>query len=144
WVLSPLIVAAAAAIKLDTPGPVTYRGRRVGLNGVEFEIVKLRTMRMGADRGPRITVGGDERVTRVGRVLRRSKLDELPQLWNVIRGDMSLVGPRPEHPDYVALYTDRQRRVLSVRPGITSRASVAYVDEEERLTGALAEHTYRT
>ncbi len=144
WALSPLLLLAAAAVKLESPGPALYRGRRVGRGGADFQILKLRTMRVGSDLGLAVTVAGDSRVTRIGRLLRRSKLDELPQLLNVLRGDMSLVGPRPEHPDYVALYSERQRAVLKVRPGITSRASIAYVDEEERLAGADPEHEYRT
>ena len=132
--VSPLIAAAAIAIKLDTKGSVFYRGSRVGRDGRPFHIVKLRSMVSGAESaGAAVTSAGDPRVTRVGRFLRRTKFDEVPQLWNVIRGDMSLVGPRPEHPDYVQLYTPEQRRVLGVRPGITSRTSLTFHDEERIL-----------
>jgi lipopolysaccharide/colanic/teichoic acid biosynthesis glycosyltransferase len=135
--VSPLLVVAAVAIQLDTPGPALYRGVRVGRNGREFRIVKLRSMVSGAEgAGSAVTSANDPRVTRVGHFLRRTKFDEVPQLWNVVRGDMSLVGPRPEHPDYVRLYTPEQRRVLTVRPGITSKTSLEFHDEER----ILAEH----
>ena len=134
-VTSPLLLAGAVAVKLSSPGPVLYRGVRVGRDGRAFQILKLRTMRVGADvGGPALTAAGDPRVTSTGRLLRRSKLDELPQLWNVIRGDMSLVGPRPEHPDFVKFYSEEQRKVLAVRPGITGPSSLAYMREEEMLT----------
>ncbi len=142
--LSPLFVLVALAIRLDTPGPVYYRAQRVGKDGKPFRLYKFRSMVANADRrGPGITATGDTRVTRVGRFLRRTKIDELPQLINVLRGDMSLVGPRPEDPRYVVLYTQEQRRVLSVRPGITSAASLAYRHEEQLLAGADWETTYR-
>jgi lipopolysaccharide/colanic/teichoic acid biosynthesis glycosyltransferase len=134
---APLIALAAVAIELDSRGSLFYRGSRVGRDGHEFRIVKLRSMVAGAENaGSAVTSAGDPRITRVGRFLRRTKLDEVPQLWNVIRGDMSLVGPRPEHPEYVRLYTPEQRRVLSVRPGITSSTSLTFHDEER----ILAEH----
>lgn len=133
-VLSPLFVAIAIAIKLTSRGPVFYRGRRVGRGGVPFDILKFRTMRPGGS-GPAITRGGDPRITPLGRALRRVKLDELPQLLNVLRGEMSLVGPRPEAEEYVRLYTDEERRVLDARPGITGPASLRYRDEESMLTG---------
>ena len=134
--LSPLLAAAAGLVKLGSPGPAIYRGVRVGRNGQTFEILKLRTMRSGADTGgPAVTVAADARITRVGRFLRRTKFDEVPQLVNVLRGEMSLVGPRPEHPDFVKLYSEDQRRVLSVRPGLTSPAALAYIKEEEMLAG---------
>jgi lipopolysaccharide/colanic/teichoic acid biosynthesis glycosyltransferase len=134
-VLSPLFALLAVGVTLDSGGPVFYRGERVGKDGRIFHMVKFRSMRSGTARtGSVITAKGDRRVTRVGRFLRRSKLDELPQLLNVLRGEMSLVGPRPEDPRYVALYTEEQRRVLRVRPGITSPASIAYRDEEEMLS----------
>ncbi len=133
---SPILLAAAIAVKADTPGPAFYSGLRVGKDGRTFRIFKLRTMRPGADQaGPAVTAGGDVRITRVGRFLRRTKIDELPQLLNVLRGEMSLVGPRPEHPDYVAHYTPEQRRVLAVRPGMTGPTALAFVDEEELLRG---------
>ena len=118
---TPLLAAAAAAIKLEDRGPVFYRQRRVGLHGNEFELLKLRTMEVGAEsRGAGLAVNeGDPRITRVGRVLRRLSFDELPQLWNVVRGDMSLIGPRPTLAYQVERYTPRQRRRLDVKPGIT-------------------------
>lgn len=136
-VLSPLLLLIALAIVLDSPGGVFYRQVRVGRGGREFRIFKFRTMVSDADRrGPLITVGADSRITRVGRVLRKTKLDELAQLFNVLKGDMSFVGPRPEVPRYVALYTPAQRSVLLVRPGITDYASVAYRNENDLLAGA--------
>jgi lipopolysaccharide/colanic/teichoic acid biosynthesis glycosyltransferase len=140
---SPLILAAAVAVKSDSEGPVIFSGPRVGRDGVVFRMHKLRTMRAGADRaGPAVTAGDDPRVTRVGRFLRRTKIDELPQLWNVVKGDMSLVGPRPEHPDYVAHYTAEQRQLLAVRPGITGPATLAYIDEERLLSAGGGEGRY--
>jgi lipopolysaccharide/colanic/teichoic acid biosynthesis glycosyltransferase len=132
--LSPLFAVIAVAVKLTSPGPLFYRGPRVGRFGAEFSILKFRTMRNGAA-GPSITRAGDPRVTLAGRFLRRWKLDELPQFVNVLRGEMSLVGPRPEAPEYVLLYTAEERNVLRVRPGITSPASLLYRDEESLLTG---------
>jgi lipopolysaccharide/colanic/teichoic acid biosynthesis glycosyltransferase len=125
-VASPILAAAAIAIKLDDGGPVFYRQRRVGLNGEEFELVKLRTMEVGAEhRGAGLAVNeGDPRITRAGRLLRRLSIDELPQLWNVVRGDMSLVGPRPTLSYQVERYTPRQRRRLEVKPGITGLAQI--------------------
>ena len=143
-ITSPLVLVGALAVKLDSPGPAFYRSTRVGLGGMTFHMYKLRSMRAGADaQGPAVTVNADPRVTRVGRVLRRLKIDELPQLVNVVKGDMSLVGPRPEAPEYVKLYTPEQRRVLDVRPGITGEAVVVYHNEAELLTGDDAESTYR-
>lgn len=142
--LSPLLVALALWIKFDSSGPVFYRARRVGKDGREFHLYKFRSMVVDADkRGPGITVAGDQRITASGRFLRRTKLDELPQLINVLRGEMSLVGPRPEDPRYVALYTPEQRRILMVRPGITSAASLSYRHEEQMLAGPDWESTYR-
>lgn len=136
--LSPLLAVIAVAIKLDSPGPVFYRQERVGRHGRLFRIHKFRTMRVDADRtGPQLTIGADRRVTRVGDPLRRYKLDELPQLIDVLEGTMSLVGPRPEVPRYVAAYPDSQRElVLSVRPGITDWASILYRSENEVLARA--------
>jgi len=120
------------------------RGWRVGRDGQIFRIFKFRSMVVRAERSGRaITTAGDQRVTRVGRLLRRTKLDELPQLLNVLRGEMSLVGPRPEHPNYVRLYTPEQRHVLCVRPGITGAASVRFRNEEELLRGDDPEALYR-
>jgi lipopolysaccharide/colanic/teichoic acid biosynthesis glycosyltransferase len=123
---SPALAAAALAIKVEDRGPILYRQRRVGKDGREFELVKLRTMVVGAEReGAGLAVNrGDPRITRVGRVLRRLSLDELPQLWNVVRGEMSLIGPRPTLAYQVERYTPRQRRRLEVKPGITGWAQV--------------------
>jgi len=123
---SPLLAVAALAIKLDDRGPVLYRQRRVGQDGREFELVKLRTMVVGAEgQGAGWALNrGDPRITRVGRLLRRLSLDEVPQLWNVVRGDMSLIGPRPTLAYQVESYTPRQRRRLEVKPGITGSAQI--------------------
>ena len=123
---SPLLTLAALAIKLEDRGPVLYRQRRVGLHGEEFELVKLRTMKVGAEwEGAGFAVNrGDPRITRVGQALRRLSLDELPQLWNVLHGEMSLVGPRPTLAYQVEQYTPRQRRRLEVKPGLTGWAQV--------------------
>jgi lipopolysaccharide/colanic/teichoic acid biosynthesis glycosyltransferase len=127
-ILSPLFVVIACAVRCDTRGPVFYRGVRTGLNGIPFRIIKFRTMVPDAESlGGKVTARDDARVTRVGRVLRRYKLDELPQLINVIKGDMSVVGPRPEVSEYTALYTDEEHVILSVRPGITDYASIELV-----------------
>jgi lipopolysaccharide/colanic/teichoic acid biosynthesis glycosyltransferase len=141
--LLPVFGVVAVAIKLDSPGSVFFRGKRVGKNGNVFYIYKFRTMVAdAARRGPGITTSTDKRITRVGRFLRRTKIDELPQLINVIKGEMSLVGPRPEDPAYVAHYTPEQRKVLTVLPGITSAASLAFRDEERLLQGADWERVY--
>ena len=123
---APLMLAAMAAVRIETPGPVFYRQRRVGLNGETFEMLKLRTMVDGAEHvgaGLRIDEG-DARITRVGTLLRRTSLDELPNLLNVVRGEMSVIGPRPTIPSQVERYTERQRRRLCVKPGITGWAQV--------------------
>jgi lipopolysaccharide/colanic/teichoic acid biosynthesis glycosyltransferase len=137
-VLAPLLLVVALAIRLDSPGPVLFRQERVGRHGRPFRIHKFRTMAHGAgSQGPLLTVGADARITRVGAALRRHRLDELPQLFDVLRGDMSLVGPRPEVPRYVAMYpADLRERVLSVRPGITDPASLEFIDEAEQLARA--------
>ena len=140
---SPVIAVAAIAVKLDSRGPAFFSGPRVGRDGAVFQIHKVRTMSVGAPgTGPAVTAGDDPRITRVGRFLRRAKLDELPQLLNVLKGEMSLVGPRPEHPRYVEHYTAEQRRLLSVRPGITGPAALAFLDEEDVLSGGQAEARY--
>jgi lipopolysaccharide/colanic/teichoic acid biosynthesis glycosyltransferase len=126
--LIPLMLAIALAIKLESRGPVLYRSRRVGLRGHEFSMFKFRKMHRDAA-GPPLTAKDDERLTAVGSLLARTKLDELPQLWNVIRGDMSLVGPRPEDPLFVALYPEEYRTVLAVRPGITGLSQLAFAKE---------------
>lgn len=144
-VLSPLLLFTALCIRLDSPGPALFRQTRVGLGGRPFQILKFRSMVVSAEaQGPQITGRGDSRITRVGRVVRKVKLDEFPQLLNVLRGDMSLVGPRPEVPKYVALYTPAQRNVLLVRPGITDIASIVYRNENDLLEqgGVDREATY--
>lgn len=136
-VLWSVFALIALAIVADDPGPVFYRQVRVGRGGKPFRIFKFRTMVVDADKkGLSITVGRDSRITRVGAFLRKTKLDELAQLLNVLRGEMSFVGPRPEVPRYVDLYTPYQRQVLLVRPGITDYASIAYRNENELLAGA--------
>lgn len=132
--LCPLFLVVAIWIVLDNPGPVFYRQQRVGKDGKDFGLLKFRSMKVGADKMSLITIGDrDPRVTRAGYYIRKYKLDELPQLWNVLTGDMSLVGPRPEVRRYVDLYTEEQRKVLSVRPGITDYASIEYIDENRLL-----------
>jgi lipopolysaccharide/colanic/teichoic acid biosynthesis glycosyltransferase len=131
---SPVLLACSIAVWLDSSGPVIYSQWRVGQHGKRFELLKFRTMVVGADKqGLRLTASGDRRITLVGRFLRKTKLDELPQLINVFRGEMSLVGPRPEVPEYVALYSPAERAVLTVKPGITGPASLAFIDEERLL-----------
>ena len=128
--LSPLFLIVASWIIIDDFGPVFYRQQRVGKDNIDFGLLKFRSMRVGADKMSLITIGDrDPRVTRAGFYIRKYKLDELPQLWNVLIGDMSLVGPRPEVRRYVDFYTEEQRHVLSVRPGITDYASIEYIDE---------------
>ena len=142
-VLAPVLAVIAFAVAASSPGPVLFRQQRVGLHGRPFEILKFRTMTHAPEgTGPLVTAAGDRRITPVGRVLRAAKLDELPQLWNVVRGDMSLVGPRPEVAKYVELYPPGvAEKVLSVRPGITDEASIRYRDEAGIL--ALAEDPER-
>ncbi|MFN6566926.1 sugar transferase [Dendronalium sp. ChiSLP03b] len=133
-ILLPLFFFIAIWIKLDSPGTVFFRQVRIGRFGREFKIYKFRTMIQSAEKiGKQITIANDKRITRSGRFLRKYKLDELPQLFNVIKGEMSLVGPRPEVPKYVALYTSEQRRVLEVLPGITDLASMKFHNESELL-----------
>ena len=135
--LSPLLLLLALWIKLDSPGPVFYRQERVGRYGRPFRIFKFRTMRVDADKQGLLTVGSDQRVTQAGRFLRKSKLDELPQLIDVARGAMSLVGPRPEVAKFVAHYPPEIRdKVQSLRPGITDWASIRMIDENEMLGAA--------
>ena len=136
-VLSPFFLLISLCIVLDSRGGVFYRQSRVGKDGKDFKLYKFRSMRTGADKRGLITVGEkDSRITRAGYFLRKYKLDELPQLINVLKGEMSLVGPRPEVRKYVDLYTPEQRKVLSVMPGITDYASIEYVDENRILGGA--------
>ena len=143
-VFSPVLLACAVAVKLSSPGPVFFRQERVGLHGKPFRIRKFRTMRVTDGSGLHITAAGDARITAVGRLLRRSKLDELPQLIDVLVGNMSIVGPRPEVPRYMAQYPQAAReRILSVRPGITDNAAIAFRDEERMLAASSdVERTY--
>lgn len=134
--LSPILAATALAIKIDSDGPIFFRQERIGLHGVPFKIHKFRTMR---NEKPLVNVSatGDPRVTRVGRVLRKTKLDELPQLIDVVQGTMAIVGPRPEVPEYVAKWPEDLRDlILSVRPGITDPASIKYRNEADELAAA--------
>lgn len=134
FLLSPLFLVLYVLIRLESKGGGFYSQERTGKDGKPFHLYKFRSMRKDADKTGLITVGGrDPRITRMGYFIRKYKFDELPQLWNVFIGDMSLVGPRPEVKKYTDLYTDEQRRVLSVRPGITDWASIEYVDENEIL-----------
>lgn len=136
--LAPVLLIVALIIKFSSPGPVLYRGVRVGLRGRRFRILKFRTMVANADRiGGSSTAEDDPRITRIGTFLRRYKLDELPQFLNVLAGDMSVVGPRPQVAWAVDLYTPEQRRLLEVRPGITDEASIKFRDEGEILRGAV-------
>lgn len=133
---APVLVGTAALVRASSPGPIIFRQARVGRGGKPFELLKFRTMRVGAA-GPQVTSGADPRITRVGRILRRSKLDELPELINVLRGDLSLVGPRPEVPKYVDLYPPADREFLQrFRPGITDPATIRFRSEEDILAQA--------
>ena len=132
--LLPVFLVMAVWIKADSEGPVFYRQVRVGMHGKLFRIFKFRSMRLGSDKASQITIGErDSRITRSGIIIRKYNLDELPPLINVFTGDMSFVGPRPEVPKYVDLYTEAQRHVLDVRPGITDMASIKYINENELL-----------
>jgi lipopolysaccharide/colanic/teichoic acid biosynthesis glycosyltransferase len=132
---APFYLLIVLLIKLDSSGPVHYKALRVGKNGRLFKLFKFRTMKVNSSNsGPAITQKSDPRITRVGKVLREIKVDEIPQLWNVIRGDMSLVGPRPEDPRYVEKYDEEQRKVLLVKPGLSSPASIEYRHEEKLLS----------
>ena len=133
-VLSPILIVIALIIKKESDGPAVFKQIRVREKGMNFEILKYRTMVVDAEKmGRQITVGNDNRITKIGGFLRKYKLDELPQLINVFKGDMSLVGPRPEVPRYVEMYNEEQRKVLDVKPGITDLASIRYRDENELL-----------
>jgi len=134
-VLSPVFLLIFFLISRDSDGPILFRQKRVGLNGQVFNVLKFRTMIVNAEqKGAKITTSGDSRITKTGCWLRKYKLDELPQLINVLKGDMSLVGPRPEVPEYVEFYTDEQKKkVLSVLPGITDRASIEFRNENDIL-----------
>jgi lipopolysaccharide/colanic/teichoic acid biosynthesis glycosyltransferase len=145
-VLSPLMLAISLAIRWTSPGPVLFRQTRMGRGLKPFEILKFRTMVVDADKlGLPLTAGGDPRITPLGRLLRKSKLDELPQLINVIKGDMSIVGPRPEVPKYVELFRQEFEQILTLRPGLTDLASIKYRDESALLAAAAdPEHEYQT
>ncbi|HHJ18901.1 MAG TPA: sugar transferase [Gammaproteobacteria bacterium] len=142
--LSPLLLLIILCIRLDSQGPIFFCQERVGLNGHVFRIFKFRTMVVDAENhGPQLTIGLDSRVTRCGRILRKYKLDELPQLFNVLKGDMSLVGPRPEVPRYIAFYPEEALQVvLSVPPGITDPASIRFIDENTLLADVSDPETY--
>jgi FlaA1/EpsC-like NDP-sugar epimerase/lipopolysaccharide/colanic/teichoic acid biosynthesis glycosyltransferase len=141
--LTPLFLVVAGLIKLTSPGPVFYRALRTGKDGQPFHLYKFRSMQVNADKqGPKVTAADDPRITPLGRLLRRTKLDELPQLINVVKGEMSLVGPRPEDPRYADFYTPEQRQILNVRPGIVSAATMAYRYEEQILSVANTENIY--
>ena len=133
----PLLIFIAIMVVLDSKGGVIYSQNRVGRNKVNFKLFKFRTMKLGADKGSLLTIGNhDQRITKSGYWLRKYKLDELPQLFNIFLGDMSFVGPRPEVIKYVALYNMQQQRVLSVKPGLTDWASLAFIDENQLLVKA--------
>lgn len=132
-VLAPLFLLAALAVKTSSPGPLFFLQIRIGRNGRFFKICKFRTMVMDSERHGTITTGTDSRITPVGRILRRLKLDEYPQLWNVLIGNMSFVGPRPDVPGYADKLDGHSRKILSLRPGITSPASIFFRNEEELL-----------
>jgi lipopolysaccharide/colanic/teichoic acid biosynthesis glycosyltransferase len=133
--LSPVMLVIAILVKLDSPGPIFYRAPRVGKDGRLFRMYKFRTMVANAEKmGPAITVDRDPRITRIGARLRSSRLDEIPQLINVLRGEMSMVGPRPEAPYYIERYSPEQREVLRVKPGMTGPAQIAFRHEEEALS----------
>jgi len=142
-ILAPVFAVIAVLIKLDSPGPVFFKGERVGQYGKIFYMLKFRSMVVDApQKGPAITCKDDPRVTRIGRFLRKTKLDELPGLVNVLRGEMSLVGPRPEAPVWVERYTPQQRAVLTVKPGITGMVQIKYRNEEKFLSGSNLEAEY--
>lgn len=143
-IISPILLIIAILIKLDSKGPILFKQARVGKNGKEFKILKFRTMKVESEKkGIQLTVGKDPRITKVGHILRKTKLDELPQLFNVLMGEMSFVGPRPEVPRYVELYNSYQKCILKIRPGITDLASIKYRNENDLLGKSLdPEYTY--
>jgi lipopolysaccharide/colanic/teichoic acid biosynthesis glycosyltransferase len=141
--LAPVFIVIVVLIKLGSPGPVFFKGRRIGQYGRSFNILKFRSMVPDApQKGAAITCEDDPRITRIGKVLRKTKLDELPSLVNVLKGEMSLVGPRPESPEWVERYTPRQRAVLTVKPGITGLAQIKYRNEEALLRSANLDTEY--
>jgi len=132
--LSPFLVIIGVLVKISDKGPVFYRSKRVGQNFKPFYLLKFRTMVVNAEElGPSITKGGDQRITKIGKFLRKTKLDELPQLWNVIKGELSLVGPRPEVEKYISFYKDDYKEILKIKPGITDYAAIKFRNEEEIL-----------
>jgi lipopolysaccharide/colanic/teichoic acid biosynthesis glycosyltransferase len=142
-VVSPILILCAAAVRIDSRGPILFRHKRVGRYGMPLTVIKFRTMSHDPVRkASNLTVAGDPRITRVGKYLRRSKLDELPQFFNVLAGQMSIVGPRPEVAEHVSLYTSEQTQVLSLKPGITGAASVIYNNEEAELRKQSSPHEY--
>lgn len=143
-IISPILLVISILIKLDSKGPILFKQIRVGKNGKKFKIFKFRTMVIDAEKkGMQITVGRDSRITKAGIILRKAKLDELPQLFNVLIGEMSFVGPRPEVPRYVEMYDENQKDILKVRPGITDLASIEYRNENDLLAKSLdPEATY--
>jgi lipopolysaccharide/colanic/teichoic acid biosynthesis glycosyltransferase len=142
-ILTPVYIVIAILVKMDSPGPVFFKGKRIGQHGKPFDLLKFRSMVPDApNKGAAITAGDDPRITRIGRVLRKTKLDELPSFWNVLKGEMSLVGPRPEAPSWVEKYTHEQRAVLTVKPGITGLAQIKYRNEEALLNQAHLEQDY--
>jgi lipopolysaccharide/colanic/teichoic acid biosynthesis glycosyltransferase len=141
FILAPFMVAVALAIKLDSRGPVFYRCRRVGFRGQLFSMVKFRKMHVGAE-GPPITGPDDDRFTRIGRLLSATKIDELPQIWNVLKGQMTFVGPRPEDPYFVALHADEYADILTVKPGMTGLSQLAFANERALLSGSENVQTY--
>ena len=143
-ICSPVFIMLGIAICLDSPGGIFFKQQRVGKNGKLFSIYKFRSMRTGSDKKGQLTVGSnDRRITKTGRFIRKYKLDELPQLINVLIGNMSVVGPRPEVPKYVSMYSDEQRKVLQVKPGITDYASIEYANENDLLASSTdPENTY--
>lgn len=140
----PLLALVALLVRLDSSGPLIYRGRRTGRYGVPFDILKFRTMVVDAERAGTTTSLGDPRITKVGQALRLSKLDELPQLWNVLTGTMSLVGPRPEVEEHTREYSEEERAILDVPPGITDYSSIRFVNLAEQLGGDDAHHVFLT
>lgn len=143
-ILSPLLVVISIAIKLSDPGPVLFRQTRIGRFGKPFKVLKFRSMKHHHSFTSEITIQRDPRITSIGRLLRETKMDELPQLLNVLRGDMSVVGPRPETPRYVAYYTDEERETLTIRPGLTGPASVIFRSQGNLLGGQDYEYYYIT
>ncbi|MCI5056553.1 MAG: sugar transferase [Flavobacteriales bacterium] len=132
-VLSPFLIVIAILVKISSPGPILFVQKRVGKDSKDFRLYKFRTMRIDSEHAGQITIGRDPRITSIGLVLRKFKLDELPQLFNILKGEMSIVGPRPEVRKYVEMYTAEQRKILNVRPGLSDFASIKYANESEVL-----------